>query len=215
VLTTRELELDVLTPLLGLLSPGLGLDDVRELDDEVEFPRCVLLIDRVEQVQRPKKALQSRVRLVHHAVERVLDDAHERLLESDVLALPSRLVVDANAYVTGMPRDDAADPHVLDVPAPCQFGVESRFHGNDAQDATVEERQGVVLEQCPCGLVDVRLERQAIVETALDCLLVVAVFVRTNVVDRDRSHVESETVVQRADDRAFGAEDQSRTVRPT
>ena len=159
-----ELILDGLDAVLRPLAHGFGLDDIGELDDDVQLSRVCLLVSQIQHGELAAQSLEGRVRLVHHLIERILNDGDGALRQDHPLLGRASLVVDLNLDLLGEPLCDSPDSQLLDVEAVVGPRVQVRFDRNDCDDTLVEQRQHGILDEGSAALVDVGLQHQAVVQ---------------------------------------------------
>ena len=112
-----ELILQLLTAEFGLSLLLLRADLVRELDDKIEFAGRGLVVNGIELIELSDQTLQGRVRLVHHLIERVLDDRHLALRHDDLLTLSGirSVIVYRQFHGPRIPLDHTTDAHGLNI----------------------------------------------------------------------------------------------------
>ena len=159
-----ELVLDGLNAILRPLTHSLGLDDVGELNDDVQLSCVRLLVGQVQHGELAAQSLEGRVRLVHHLIERILDDGDGALRQDHPLLGRASLVVDLNLDLLGEPLCDSPDSQLFDVEAVAGPRVQVRFDRNDCDDTLVEQRQHGILDEGSAALVDVGLQHQAVIQ---------------------------------------------------
>ena len=112
-----ELILQLLTAEFGLSLLLLRADLVRELDDKIEFAGRGLVVNGIELIELSDQTLQGRVRLVHHLIERVLDDRHLALRHDDLFALTGvrSIIIDRKFNGPRIPFNNTTDAHGLNI----------------------------------------------------------------------------------------------------
>ncbi len=213
ILGTGQLLLDIFTAFFRLLTPRCRLNDVRKLDDKVELSGTALLIDCVQQVELPNQTLHSGVGLIHDRVERIFHNGHGAFRHQNVLFFSLAVVVDPDFHMLRIPLQDFSGPHRGNVKGACLLGIECRVHRDNSNAALVQHRHDNVLNESSACLVDIRLQIQTVVQTALNDFLEPVVLVQPDMLDRHRRHIQSDAVINRGHNGAFVPPTENRPVR--
>src|SRR5690606_25422563 len=155
VLRPLKLNLDVLSTLLGLLASGLRLDHVRKLVDEIELTRTGLLIHSIKQREITHRSTQSRIRLIHHRIQRVLNDSDRRLIKSHLLSNTLAIVVNLDPDLSWPPGDNLADTHAENVESASLLRIESRINRNQRYGTFLKHSQNSVYDQSSMDLINI------------------------------------------------------------
>ena len=115
VFRSGQLHLDVFLALGDSPLLHIVLDRIGKLNNKIKFRRVGLCVSVIQEPEFVHESLESRVRLIHDRVKRVLDDRHSRLRTSNLLNLPGQLVIDADIDVFGMPSNDLSCSHRVDI----------------------------------------------------------------------------------------------------
>src|SRR5690606_36678808 len=123
------------------------------------------------------------------------------------------LIVKTYPDMLGEPGNDLANSKALDVEGTRTVWIQSSLHRNDRDDTLFKERHSHVLTESSSSLIDVGLYREAVVKTTVDGLEIALISVEANVLQLDSGHIDSESIVDRPNDRLASDRTRSSSVR--